>query len=312
MEGFEHVLSVAGAESSTKILIDISDKISKEINEYISVDVEPDVLPMDDVLKMEEIFEKSGTHSVPLIENVNRKVTEMFVDDTVSEMAHRQEWTSNKTQKIRCLPDKLQELSRNINDSSTNTEINKLHQKAEGVCNSVTKAFTVTGSDVLKEKEKLSRVSCPSRVDIERLSQTLLAFIGDLRTCTNEIFSIKSSINNCVGINRCAMKLIENEIIAAETEVYELDKQIQLTQKEISKYEDEAYNEERGAVDLEDRAKGLRHKLEEHKEKGLLWGYGSLSVGKLFAPLTLSMLVTIFSRAAPLAILAMSQAGHRL
>ncbi|XP_060565011.1 uncharacterized protein LOC132724207 [Ruditapes philippinarum] len=189
--------------------------------------------------------------------------------------------------KIRSLPDKLQELSRNINDPSTNTEINKLHQKAEGVCNCVTKAFTVTGSDVLKEKEKLSRVSCPSRVDIERLSQTLVAFKGDLRTCTNEIVSIKSSIHNFVGVNRCTMKLKENEIKAAKTEVDGLDKQIQLTQKEISKYEDEAYNEERGAVDLEDRASDLRRKSEEHKEKGWLWGVGSLLVGIVFAPFTL-------------------------
>ncbi|XP_060557295.1 uncharacterized protein LOC132717752 [Ruditapes philippinarum] len=185
--------------------------------------------------------------------------------------------------KIRCLPDKLQEFSRNINDPDTKTDIYILNQKAEGVCNCVTNAFTVTGSAVLKEKKKISRVPCPSRVDIERLSQTLLAFKRNLRTCTGEIVSLKSKIHNFIGANRCTIKLKEDEIKEARFEINILD-MLQLTEKELSKYEDEANNKERGAVDLEIRARNLRRISGAFNIKASLWGTASAFVGILIEP----------------------------
>ncbi|XP_060589759.1 uncharacterized protein LOC132744967 [Ruditapes philippinarum] len=95
IEGIQHVLSVAGDASSEKSLIDISDKISREIKESISVDIVPDILTIGDVSRMEEIFEYNGTR------NVDKNATEMYVDDTNSEMAHRQVWTSNQTPRKR-------------------------------------------------------------------------------------------------------------------------------------------------------------------------------------------------------------------
>ena len=87
-------------------------------------------------------------------------------------------------QTIRRLPEQLQELSRNINDVSITYGISKLLVEANSVTNCVNKAFSVTGCDVFQQKQELVRVSCPKRVQIEKRSNTLNVFNGDLRACT--------------------------------------------------------------------------------------------------------------------------------
>ena len=189
-------------------------------------------------------------------------------------------------QTIRRLPEQLQELSRNINDVSITNGISKLLVEANSVTNCVNKAFAVTGCDVLQQKQELARVSCPKRVQIEKLSNTLSVFNGDLRACTNGTIALKTSINDFIGISRFNMKMKETEINAAKTVVEGLDKQIRQTEEDIRKKEEEADNEERGSVDLDNRASDLRRQSQEHKDKGLLWGIGSVFVGIVLAPFT--------------------------
>ena len=82
------------------------------------------------------------------------------------------------------------------------------------------------------------------------------------------------------------MKMKENEINAAKTVVDGLYKQIRQTEEEIRKKEQEADNEERGSIGLDNRASDLRRRSQEHKEKGFLSGVGCFVVGLVLAPFT--------------------------
>ncbi|XP_045189786.2 uncharacterized protein LOC123547074 [Mercenaria mercenaria] len=187
---------------------------------------------------------------------------------------------------IRHLPGKLQELSRNIQDYSVTHKIDKLVQQANEVAHCVTHAFSVSGNDVLQQKKKLSKVRCPSKVEIEILSQTLIAFKGDVNNCFGKALAMKTSINDFIEICRGKNKLKNREIEEAKIEISGLDRQIRLAEQDIRKYEDDARNEERGAEELENRSRDLRRESERHREKGAIWGFISIDVGLVFAPFT--------------------------
>ncbi|XP_060589171.1 uncharacterized protein LOC132744468 isoform X3 [Ruditapes philippinarum] len=190
---------------------------------------------------------------------------------------------------IRSLPEQLRDISIYINDETIEHKLDTLSKDADDLNKCLTKAFVGTENEVLEQCTMLSKMSCPSQIEIEKLSNTLSGFETDLRCCTHKIFAMKQSINSFIGINQSAMKSMEDEIESAKIEVEGLDKVIYITENEIRKYEEEAANEERDAVELEDRAKYLKRKAREYKDNGFLWGIGSTVVGLLFAPVTFGM-----------------------
>ncbi|XP_045189783.2 uncharacterized protein LOC123547071 isoform X2 [Mercenaria mercenaria] len=187
---------------------------------------------------------------------------------------------------MRHLPCRLQEHSYNINDYSVTSEINKLVKEAQGVAHCVANTFSVRVNDVLQQKYKLSRVNCPGRVDIDNLSRSLLEFKEGVNDCFGQALAMKTNINNFIEITRGKKKCKETEIELAKIEISGLDKQIRLTEQDITKYEEDAREEERGAEELENRATDLRHESRRHRENGLGWGFLSFGVGLLFAPFT--------------------------
>ncbi|XP_060590564.1 uncharacterized protein LOC132745633 [Ruditapes philippinarum] len=187
---------------------------------------------------------------------------------------------------IRSLPEQLRDISRYINDYTIKHKLDTLFKDADDLNKCLSNAFVGNGNEVLEQWKMLSQMSCPSQIEIEKLSNTLSAFETDLRCCTQGIFEMKKSINSFIGVNQGAIKRTEDEIKSAKIEVDGLDKIINITEKEIIKYEEEATNEERDAVDLESRANDLQSKSQQHVNNGFLWGIGSALVGLVFAPFT--------------------------
>jgi predicted nucleic acid-binding Zn-ribbon protein len=187
---------------------------------------------------------------------------------------------------IRSLPEQLRYISRSINDDTIALKLDTLSKDAVDLNTRLTKAFAGNGDEVLKQWTMLSQMSCPSQIEIEKLSNTLSAFETDLRCCTHEIFAMKQSINSFIGFNKKEMKRMEGEIESAKIEVNGLNKMIDDAEKDIRKYEEEAANEERDAVELERRARYLKRKSRQYEDNGFLWGIGSTVVGLLFAPVT--------------------------